>query len=60
MVAARLGAGVAGVKIEINTSPTDVAPIEQEQRAKFDGEKWALFGEVIEAVRQGRDRARMS
>jgi len=38
--------------IKINTSPTDFAPIEQEQLAKFDGEKWALFGEVIEAVRK--------
>src|ERR1700730_17642958 len=38
--------------IKVNTSPTDFAPIEQEQLAKFDGEKWALFGEVIEAVRK--------
>ncbi|HUM15408.1 MAG TPA: ABC transporter substrate-binding protein [Candidatus Nitrosotalea sp.] len=38
--------------IKINTGPTDFAPIEQEQLAKFDGEKWALFGEVIEAVRK--------
>ncbi len=38
--------------IKINTSPTDFAPIEQEQLAKFDGEKWSLFGEVIEAVRR--------
>ncbi len=38
--------------IKINTSPTDFAPIEQEQLAKFDGEKWALFGEIIEAVRK--------
>jgi branched-chain amino acid transport system substrate-binding protein len=38
--------------IKINTSPTDFAPIEQEQLAKFDGEKWSLFGEVIEAVRK--------
>jgi branched-chain amino acid transport system substrate-binding protein len=38
--------------IKINTSPTDFAPIEQEQLAKFDGEKWALFGEVLDAVRK--------
>jgi branched-chain amino acid transport system substrate-binding protein len=38
--------------IKVNTSPTDFAPIEQEQLAKFDGEKWALFGEVIDAVRK--------
>jgi len=38
--------------IKVNTSPTDHAPIEQEQLAKFDGEKWALFGEVLEAFRK--------
>jgi len=38
--------------IKINTSPTDFAPIEQEQLAKFDGEKWALFGEILEAIRK--------
>jgi branched-chain amino acid transport system substrate-binding protein len=38
--------------IKINTGPNDFAPIEQEQLAKFDGEKWALFGEIIEAVRK--------
>ena len=32
--------------IKVNTSPTDFAPIEQEQLAKFDGEQWALFGEM--------------
>jgi branched-chain amino acid transport system substrate-binding protein len=35
--------------IKVNTSPTDHAPIEQEQLAKFDGERWALFGEVYDA-----------
>jgi len=35
--------------IKVNTSPTDFAPIEQEQLAKFDGERWALFGEIIDA-----------
>jgi ABC-type branched-subunit amino acid transport system substrate-binding protein len=33
--------------ITITTSPTDFAPIQCEQLAKFDGEKWALFGDVI-------------
>jgi branched-chain amino acid transport system substrate-binding protein len=35
--------------IKINTSPTDFAPIEQMQMAKFDGERWALFGEIFDA-----------
>ncbi|MGH7415761.1 MAG: ABC transporter substrate-binding protein [Candidatus Rokuibacteriota bacterium] len=38
--------------IKVNTSPTDHAPVEQEQLAKFDGEKWALFGDVIDAFRK--------
>ena len=38
--------------IKINTSPTDFAPVEQEQLAKFDGERWGLFGEMIDAVRK--------
>ena len=33
--------------VVINTSPTDFAPIEQEQLVKFDGEKWVRFGEVL-------------
>jgi len=35
--------------IKINTTPTDFAPIEQEQLAKFDGERWMLFGEMHDA-----------
>jgi branched-chain amino acid transport system substrate-binding protein len=35
--------------IKINTSPTDYYPLEQEQLAKFDGERWALFGEIFDA-----------
>jgi branched-chain amino acid transport system substrate-binding protein len=35
--------------IKVNTSPTDHAPIEQEQLAKFDGERWVLFGEIYDA-----------
>jgi branched-chain amino acid transport system substrate-binding protein len=33
--------------ITINTGPTDYAPIEQMQMARFDGERWVLFGPVI-------------
>src|SRR5881296_4110941 len=35
--------------IKVNTGPTDFYPIEQEQLARFDGERWALFGEVHDA-----------
>jgi branched-chain amino acid transport system substrate-binding protein len=35
--------------IKLNTSPTDYYPIEQEQLAKFDGERWVLFGEIFDA-----------
>ena len=38
--------------IKVNTSPTDFAPIEQEQLAKFDGEQWVLFGELFDAVKK--------
>jgi branched-chain amino acid transport system substrate-binding protein len=38
--------------IKINTSPTDFYPIEQEQLARFDGERWALFGEVFDASKK--------
>ena len=34
--------------IKINTSPTDFFPIEQERLARFDGERWVLFGEMID------------
>ncbi len=37
--------------IRINTSPTDFYPIEQEQLARFDGERWVLFGELDDASR---------
>ena len=33
--------------ITINTSPTDFAPIKQIQMARFDGERWRLFGPVL-------------
>ena len=35
--------------IQINTSPTDFAPISQLQLERFKGEKWDLFGDVISA-----------
>ncbi len=35
--------------IKINTGPDDFFPIEQMQLAKFDGERWALFGDVYDA-----------
>jgi branched-chain amino acid transport system substrate-binding protein len=38
--------------VKINTSPTDHAPIEQEQLAKFDGERWVLFGELYDASKK--------
>ena len=38
--------------IKVNTSPTDFAPIEQEQLAKFDGERWVTFGEILDAFRK--------
>ncbi len=34
--------------IKVNTSPTDFFPIEQERLARFDGERWVLFGETID------------
>jgi branched-chain amino acid transport system substrate-binding protein len=33
--------------IKVNTSPTDFSPIKQMQMARFDGERWMLFGPVI-------------
>ena len=32
--------------IKINTSPTDFSPIKQMQMARFDGERWELFGPI--------------
>ena len=34
--------------IRIKTSPTDFYPIEQVQMMKFSGEKWELFGPIID------------
>jgi branched-chain amino acid transport system substrate-binding protein len=33
--------------ITINTSPTDFAPVKQVQMARFDGQRWELFGPVL-------------
>jgi branched-chain amino acid transport system substrate-binding protein len=33
--------------IKINTGPADFYPIQSVRLAKFDGEKWALFGDVL-------------
>jgi branched-chain amino acid transport system substrate-binding protein len=33
--------------IKINTSPTDFYPIQSVQLARFDGETWKLFGDVL-------------
>jgi branched-chain amino acid transport system substrate-binding protein len=33
--------------IKINTSPTDFYPIQSVQLARFDGETWQLFGDVL-------------
>ncbi len=37
--------------IKVNTGPNDFYPIEQEQLAKFDGERWVLFGEIFDAAK---------
>jgi branched-chain amino acid transport system substrate-binding protein len=39
--------------ITINTSPTDFAPIKQIQMARFDGERWRLFGPLINGAVTG-------
>ncbi|MBV8937594.1 MAG: ABC transporter substrate-binding protein [Alphaproteobacteria bacterium] len=39
--------------ITINTSPTDFAPIKQIQMARFDGERWQLFGPLINGAVNG-------
>jgi branched-chain amino acid transport system substrate-binding protein len=38
--------------VKINTSATDFAPLEQDQLAKFDGERWVLFGELYDASKK--------
>ena len=36
--------------ITVNTSPTDFAPIKEVQMARFDGERWQLFGPLIKGA----------
>jgi hypothetical protein len=33
--------------ITINTSPTNYLPVQQFQLARFNGENWELFGDVL-------------
>ncbi len=35
--------------IKVNTGADDFYPIQAEQLSRFDGEKWVLFGEIIDA-----------
>ena len=37
---------IPGIKAE--TSPTDYHPIQQMQLVRFDGERWAPFGEIYD------------
>ncbi|HEX7883385.1 MAG TPA: ABC transporter substrate-binding protein [Afipia sp.] len=39
--------------IKINTSPTDFSPIEQLQLMRFKGERWELFGGVVDGEASG-------
>jgi branched-chain amino acid transport system substrate-binding protein len=39
--------------ITINTSATDFAPVKQVQMARFDGERWHLFGPLITGAATG-------
>jgi len=41
----QIGVMLPGIKI--NTGPRDFFPIEQMQMAKFTGERWELFGQII-------------
>jgi hypothetical protein len=43
---------LAGIKA--NTSPTDYYPLQSLRMARFEGETWHLFGEVISAEAPGR------
>ncbi|MCO5124177.1 MAG: ABC transporter substrate-binding protein [Rhizobacter sp.] len=44
----KFDAGTLLPGITINTSPTDFAPIQAVQLARFDGKTWVLFGDVID------------
>jgi branched-chain amino acid transport system substrate-binding protein len=45
-----LGMLLPGIKI--NTGADDYYPLEQMQLAKFDGERWVLFGEILDASKK--------
>jgi branched-chain amino acid transport system substrate-binding protein len=34
--------------MRINTSPTNFSPIRQMQLARFNGESWILYGELLQ------------
>ncbi|MGH7053006.1 MAG: hypothetical protein ACREFA_04205, partial [Stellaceae bacterium] len=36
--------------VTINTSPTDFSPIRQVQLARFNGERWVLFGPILSSA----------
>jgi branched-chain amino acid transport system substrate-binding protein len=36
--------------VTVNTSPADFAPIKEVQMARFDGERWRLFGPLIKGA----------
>jgi branched-chain amino acid transport system substrate-binding protein len=36
--------------ITANTTPTDFAPVKQVQMAKFDGQRWNLFGDLLKGA----------
>jgi branched-chain amino acid transport system substrate-binding protein len=38
--------------VKLNTGPSDYYPIEQQQLGRFDGERWALFGEIFDASKR--------
>jgi branched-chain amino acid transport system substrate-binding protein len=42
-----LGTLLPGIKL--NTGPDGYFAVEQIQLARFDGERWALFGEILDA-----------
>ncbi|HKD35158.1 MAG TPA: ABC transporter substrate-binding protein [Pirellulales bacterium] len=39
--------------IKLNTTPTDFAPIKQVQMARFNGERWELFGSLLNGALNG-------
>ena len=39
--------------VRISTSPTDFQPIDQLQLMRFKGERWQLFGDVMDGAAPG-------